>query len=284
MTIHLNPFVWDRPLDDPSKIIGMEAFANQVALTLKGQTNVALFGPRDTGKTTFTNQLALELAKDARRRRAAVRRGQGQPAARRQHPRVHRLRARRDVEPPGQAAAPRRAASDRCAGEGDRLRHQGHQGLGQALGAQARAGRRDAARAADRAAVAVSERPRRGLRRVPAAAPLPGRSAGDHPLGADELGRQPRLAAVHRVDPQRAEDDARRLRAADLRRGGSDAAAQPSTASTSSSTSTSSSRRPASRPTRMRSSHLLNADPVHPRSTQQLAWECWTDTARRASR
>jgi hypothetical protein len=59
----LNPFIWDRPLDDPSKIVGMEAFANQVALTLKGQTNVALFGPRDTGKTTFTNQLALELVK-----------------------------------------------------------------------------------------------------------------------------------------------------------------------------------------------------------------------------
>jgi len=59
----LNPFVWDRPLDDPSKIVGMEPFASQVALTLKGQTNVALFGPRDTGKTTFTNQLALELAK-----------------------------------------------------------------------------------------------------------------------------------------------------------------------------------------------------------------------------
>ena len=59
----LNPFIWDRPLDDPSKIIGMEAFAHQVALTLKGQTNVALFGPRDTGKTTFVNQLALELAK-----------------------------------------------------------------------------------------------------------------------------------------------------------------------------------------------------------------------------
>ncbi|HXN37237.1 MAG TPA: hypothetical protein VN892_04310, partial [Solirubrobacteraceae bacterium] len=63
MSTVLNPFVWDRPLDDPSKIVGMEAFANQVALTLKGQTNVALFGPRDTGKTTFTNQLALELAK-----------------------------------------------------------------------------------------------------------------------------------------------------------------------------------------------------------------------------
>jgi hypothetical protein len=63
MVTVLNPFIWDRPLDDPSKIIGMDAFANQVALTLKGQTNVALFGPRDTGKTTFTNQLALELAK-----------------------------------------------------------------------------------------------------------------------------------------------------------------------------------------------------------------------------
>jgi hypothetical protein len=63
MSVALNPFIWDRPLDDPSKIVGMEAFANRVALTLKGQTNVALFGPRDTGKTTFTNQLALELAK-----------------------------------------------------------------------------------------------------------------------------------------------------------------------------------------------------------------------------
>ena len=59
----LNPFIWDRPLDDPAKIVGMEAFAHRVALTLKGQTNVALFGPRDTGKTTFTTQLALELAK-----------------------------------------------------------------------------------------------------------------------------------------------------------------------------------------------------------------------------
>lgn len=64
MAAALNPFVWDRPLDDPTKIVGMDAFANQVALTLKAQTNVALFGPRDTGKTTFTNQLALELAKE----------------------------------------------------------------------------------------------------------------------------------------------------------------------------------------------------------------------------
>ena len=60
----LNPFVWDRPLDDPAKIVGMDAFAHQVAMRLKGQTNVALFGPRDTGKTTFTHQLALELGKD----------------------------------------------------------------------------------------------------------------------------------------------------------------------------------------------------------------------------
>ena len=63
MNMALNPFIWDRPLDDPSKIVGMEAFANQVALILKGRTNVALFGPRDTGKTTFTNQLALEVAR-----------------------------------------------------------------------------------------------------------------------------------------------------------------------------------------------------------------------------
>jgi hypothetical protein len=63
MPTALNPFIWDRPLDDPSKIVGMESFAKQVALTLKGKTNVSLFGPRDTGKTTFTNQLTLELAK-----------------------------------------------------------------------------------------------------------------------------------------------------------------------------------------------------------------------------
>lgn len=63
MAAALNPFIWDRPLDDPSKIVGMEGFAHEVALILKGQTNVALFGPRDTGKTTFTHQLALELDK-----------------------------------------------------------------------------------------------------------------------------------------------------------------------------------------------------------------------------
>lgn len=58
----VNPFVWTQPLDDPSKIVGMDAFARDVAMILKGKTNVAIFGPRDTGKTSFTAQLARELA------------------------------------------------------------------------------------------------------------------------------------------------------------------------------------------------------------------------------
>ena len=62
----------------------MEAFAHQVALRLKGQTNVALFGPRDTGKTTFTNQLALEL--EAPRRDAPPFDVVSQPPAGREHP------------------------------------------------------------------------------------------------------------------------------------------------------------------------------------------------------
>src|SRR2546423_1503899 len=37
----------------------MEAFAHHVALTLKGQTDVALVGPRDTGQTTLTYQLVF---------------------------------------------------------------------------------------------------------------------------------------------------------------------------------------------------------------------------------
>jgi tRNA A37 threonylcarbamoyladenosine biosynthesis protein TsaE len=58
----LNPFVWDRPLEDPSKIVGMDDFAREVALILKASTNVALFGPRDTGKSTFLTSLDRELA------------------------------------------------------------------------------------------------------------------------------------------------------------------------------------------------------------------------------
>src|SRR3954467_10493336 len=58
----LNPFVWDRPLDDLTKIVGMDDFAREVALTLKAQTNVAIFGPRDTAKARFLPGLGRELA------------------------------------------------------------------------------------------------------------------------------------------------------------------------------------------------------------------------------
>jgi hypothetical protein len=60
----LNPFVWDRPLEDLTKIVGMDDFAREVALTLKAQTNVAIFGARNTGKSTFLAALARELAID----------------------------------------------------------------------------------------------------------------------------------------------------------------------------------------------------------------------------
>src|SRR4051794_9393832 len=42
----------------------MTAFAERCALILKARTNVALFGPRGTGKTTFTGVLAHELGRD----------------------------------------------------------------------------------------------------------------------------------------------------------------------------------------------------------------------------
>jgi hypothetical protein len=58
----VNPFIWTKPLDDPAKIVGMDPFARDVAMILKGKTNVAIFGPRDTGKTSFICQLASELA------------------------------------------------------------------------------------------------------------------------------------------------------------------------------------------------------------------------------
>jgi len=49
MATALNPFIWDRPLDDPAKIVGMDAFANRVALTLKGQPDVEIASvPADT--------------------------------------------------------------------------------------------------------------------------------------------------------------------------------------------------------------------------------------------
>ena len=163
MAVALNPFVWDRPLDDPSKIVGMDAFANQVALTLKAQTNVALFGPRDTGKTTFTNQLALELGKEH---------GPDAPPFD-----VVTINLQRVVSLPGfigcihdamvnhpdEAAATGSTASGRGTREGDRVRHQGHQGNGPRRPNDARRERRDAACAARHAPGAVRS-PRRHLR------------------------------------------------------------------------------------------------------------------------
>jgi uncharacterized protein len=58
----LNPFIWDRPLDDLAKIVGMDDFAQEVALILKARTNVALFGARNTGKSTFLTTLTRSLA------------------------------------------------------------------------------------------------------------------------------------------------------------------------------------------------------------------------------
>jgi hypothetical protein len=60
--VALNPFIWDRPLEDPAKIVGMDDFAREVALILKASTNVAIFGSRDTGKSTFLTSLDRELA------------------------------------------------------------------------------------------------------------------------------------------------------------------------------------------------------------------------------
>jgi hypothetical protein len=62
--VAVNPFVWDRPLDDPARIVGRDAFADELARTLKGQTNVALFGPRGTGKSTLIAKLAERLGDD----------------------------------------------------------------------------------------------------------------------------------------------------------------------------------------------------------------------------
>jgi hypothetical protein len=49
-------------LDDPAKIVGMDDFARDVALMLKAQTNVAIFGACDTGKSTFITVLGRVLA------------------------------------------------------------------------------------------------------------------------------------------------------------------------------------------------------------------------------
>ena len=57
--VTLNPFVWDKEIEDG---IGRSELAREVALTLKAGTNIQLFGPRGTGKSTFTVDLARELS------------------------------------------------------------------------------------------------------------------------------------------------------------------------------------------------------------------------------
>ncbi len=57
----LNPFVWENAIDDG---VARESFARETVMQLKAGTHIALFGPRGTGKTSFTLQLRGELARD----------------------------------------------------------------------------------------------------------------------------------------------------------------------------------------------------------------------------
>jgi DNA polymerase III delta prime subunit len=57
----LNPFIWEYAIENG---VPRESFARETALQLKAGTHVALFGPRGTGKTSFTLQLRRELARE----------------------------------------------------------------------------------------------------------------------------------------------------------------------------------------------------------------------------
>jgi hypothetical protein len=59
--VPLNPFTWTGPIRDG---VSRGPFTERVALTLKGGTHVALFGPRGTGKTSFITDLTRELARE----------------------------------------------------------------------------------------------------------------------------------------------------------------------------------------------------------------------------
>lgn len=59
--VSLNPFIWEYAIEDG---VPRELFARETALQLKSGTHVALFGPRGTGKTSFTLELRGELAID----------------------------------------------------------------------------------------------------------------------------------------------------------------------------------------------------------------------------
>ncbi|MGP0100160.1 MAG: AAA family ATPase [Solirubrobacteraceae bacterium] len=57
----LNPFIWEYAIEDG---VPRSSFAHETALQLKAGTHIALFGPRGTGKTSFTLELRRELARD----------------------------------------------------------------------------------------------------------------------------------------------------------------------------------------------------------------------------
>jgi AAA domain len=57
----LNPFVWENAIEDG---VSRGTFARETTLQLKSGTHIALFGPRGTGKTSFTLQLRGELGLD----------------------------------------------------------------------------------------------------------------------------------------------------------------------------------------------------------------------------
>lgn len=59
--VSLNPFVWEYAIEDG---VPRGSFARDTALQLKAGTHIALFGPRGTGKTSFTLELRRELARD----------------------------------------------------------------------------------------------------------------------------------------------------------------------------------------------------------------------------
>ena len=109
----LNPFIWSDAIDDLSRTVSRGEFTERIALHLKSGTNVALFGPRGTGKTTFTLQLAAELERRHGRDAPAVRDRADQPDGRDLAAGHDRLRGAGAVQPAADArpCAARAAAS-----------------------------------------------------------------------------------------------------------------------------------------------------------------------------
>jgi AAA ATPase domain len=59
--VALNPFIWEYAIEDG---VPRGTFSHETAMQLKAGTHIALFGPRGTGKTSFTLELRRELARD----------------------------------------------------------------------------------------------------------------------------------------------------------------------------------------------------------------------------